>query len=217
MFHHRAIYIECIDGIATAHRTTIIIFLVFSFPSSSCHWELLIFPSLRSINWFLIGTSDVDRTESNEKWSVRSLARLLTEKRKFSICFSPQYRWCQWCVFDEHCSEKNVYHVMKLVAVKCEPTTIGCRLFFLWHFSWYSIKIFISSLSLPSCTPSSHRCQYFRTLNTRVSVVYVETWGGANQAQIDGSKDISKAISNFNDYTSRNLFKIDKDTTQLLT
>lgn len=59
--------------------------------------------------------------------------------------------------------------------------------------------------------------QYFRTLNTRVSVVYVETWGGANQAQIDGNKDIGKAISNFNDYTSRNLFKIDKDTTQLLT
>lgn len=59
--------------------------------------------------------------------------------------------------------------------------------------------------------------QYFRTLNTRVSVVYVETWGGANQAQIDGNRDIGKAISNFNDYTSRNLFKIDKDTTQLLT
>ncbi|XP_050076828.1 uncharacterized protein LOC126563597 isoform X8 [Anopheles maculipalpis] len=58
---------------------------------------------------------------------------------------------------------------------------------------------------------------YFRTLNTRVSVVYIETWQGQNQAQIDGGKDISKAISNFNDYTSRNLYKIDKDTTQLLT
>lgn len=58
--------------------------------------------------------------------------------------------------------------------------------------------------------------QYFRTLNTRVSVVYIETWN-TNQAQIDGGKDISKAISSFNDYTSRNLFKVDKDTTQLLT
>ncbi|XP_060665493.1 uncharacterized protein LOC132797745 isoform X8 [Drosophila nasuta] len=57
---------------------------------------------------------------------------------------------------------------------------------------------------------------YFRTLNTRVSVVYIETWG-KNQAAIDGSKDISKAISNFNDYTSRNLFQIERDTTQLLT
>lgn len=59
--------------------------------------------------------------------------------------------------------------------------------------------------------------QYFRTLNTRVSVVYIETWQGQNQAQIDSGKDISKAISSFNDYTSRKLFKIDKDTTQLLT
>ncbi|XP_022224376.1 disintegrin and metalloproteinase domain-containing protein 33 isoform X2 [Drosophila obscura] len=57
---------------------------------------------------------------------------------------------------------------------------------------------------------------YFRTLNTRVSVVYIETWG-KNQAVIDGSKDIGKAISNFNDYTSRNLFQIERDTTQLLT
>ncbi|XP_070509632.1 disintegrin and metalloproteinase domain-containing protein 12 isoform X4 [Chironomus tepperi] len=58
---------------------------------------------------------------------------------------------------------------------------------------------------------------YFRTLNTRVSVVYIETWQGQNQAQIDGSKDISKAVSNFNDYTTRKLHSIDKDTTQLLT
>ncbi|XP_021701449.1 uncharacterized protein LOC5569251 isoform X5 [Aedes aegypti] len=58
---------------------------------------------------------------------------------------------------------------------------------------------------------------YFRTVNTRVSVVYIETWQGLNQAKIDGGQDISKAISNFNDYTTRNLYKIDKDTTQLLT
>lgn len=69
-----------------------------------------------------------------------------------------------------------------------------------------------SNFSLFSC-----RIQYFRTLNTRVSVVYIETWQGQNQAQIDSGKDISKAISSFNDYTSRKLFKIDKDTTQLLT
>jgi len=59
--------------------------------------------------------------------------------------------------------------------------------------------------------------QYFRTLNTRVSVVYIETWQGTNQAPIDKSEDISRALLNFNDYTSRKLFKVDKDTTQLLT
>lgn len=58
---------------------------------------------------------------------------------------------------------------------------------------------------------------YFRTLNTRVSVVYVETWQGGNQAQIDRSQDIGRALSNFNDYTSRKLYNVDKDTTQLLT
>ncbi|KAG8231291.1 hypothetical protein J437_LFUL006947 [Ladona fulva] len=59
--------------------------------------------------------------------------------------------------------------------------------------------------------------QYFRTLNTRVSVIYIETWMSANQASIEKSQDISRALLNFNDYTSRKLFKVDKDTTQLLT
>jgi hypothetical protein len=54
-------------------------------------------------------------------------------------------------------------------------------------------------------------------LNTRVSVVYIETWQGQNQAILDGSKDIGKALNNFGDYTARHLNKIEKDTTQLLT
>lgn len=58
--------------------------------------------------------------------------------------------------------------------------------------------------------------QYFRMLNTRVSVVYIETWQNTNQAMVDRNQDISRALLNFNDYTSRKLFKIDKDTTQLL-
>ncbi|XP_014241701.2 disintegrin and metalloproteinase domain-containing protein 22 isoform X4 [Cimex lectularius] len=58
---------------------------------------------------------------------------------------------------------------------------------------------------------------YFRTLNTRVSVVYIETWQGANQSPIDKTQDISRALLNFNDYTSRNLYHVDKDTAQLLT
>lgn len=47
--------------------------------------------------------------------------------------------------------------------------------------------------------------------------MYIETWQGGNQAQIDRTQDIGRALSNFNDYTSRKLFSIDKDTTQLLT
>lgn len=53
---------------------------------------------------------------------------------------------------------------------------------------------------------------YFRTLNTRVSVVYIETWQGGNQVTIDRKEDIGRALANFNDYTSRNLFKVDKVT-----
>jgi hypothetical protein len=70
-------------------------------------------------------------------------------------------------------------------------------------------------LTLPSCDVSIF--QYFRTLNTRVSVVYIETWQGTNQAPIDKSDDISRALLDFNDYTSRNLFSMGRDTTQLLT
>lgn len=58
---------------------------------------------------------------------------------------------------------------------------------------------------------------YFKTLNTRVSVVYVETWQGGNQAQLPRNEDISRSLLNFNDYTSRKLFTVDKDTSQLLT
>ncbi|XP_028038184.1 disintegrin and metalloproteinase domain-containing protein 11 [Bombyx mandarina] len=58
---------------------------------------------------------------------------------------------------------------------------------------------------------------YFRTLNTRVSLVYIESWQGADQAAIDRKADITRAIHTFSDYAARKLFKIEKDTTQLLT
>ncbi|XP_046455697.1 uncharacterized protein LOC124203135 isoform X8 [Daphnia pulex] len=57
---------------------------------------------------------------------------------------------------------------------------------------------------------------YFRTLNTRVSVVYIETWASENQAPVDRSQDIHRALLNFNDYISRKLYNVIKDTTQLL-
>lgn len=61
------------------------------------------------------------------------------------------------------------------------------------------------------------RAQYFRTLNTRVSVVYIETWKGSNQADIDKGIDIDLALLNFNDYTMRRMYQIGQDTIQLLT
>ncbi|XP_011306245.1 disintegrin and metalloproteinase domain-containing protein 9 isoform X7 [Fopius arisanus] len=58
---------------------------------------------------------------------------------------------------------------------------------------------------------------YFRTLNTRVSVVYIETWSGGNQASIETGMEINRAIHNFNDYTIRKLYQITEDTIQMLT
>uniref|UniRef100_A0ABD2VXS6 Uncharacterized protein n=1 Tax=Trichogramma kaykai TaxID=54128 RepID=A0ABD2VXS6_9HYME len=57
---------------------------------------------------------------------------------------------------------------------------------------------------------------YFRTLNTRVSVVYIETWQGENQISLDKNTDISRALLDFNDYKTRNMFQIFHDTAQLL-
>lgn len=57
--------------------------------------------------------------------------------------------------------------------------------------------------------------QYFSTLNTRVSVVYIETWQGGNQMSM--AKDISFTLRNFNDYSVRKLYQVSRDTTQLLT
>lgn len=59
--------------------------------------------------------------------------------------------------------------------------------------------------------------QYFRTINTRVSVVYIETWKGSNQAQIDKGIRIDLALLNFNNYVMRSMYHTGQDTTQLLT
>lgn len=72
-----------------------------------------------------------------------------------------------------------------------------------------SIRSFLNVFPLSS--------QYFRTLNTRVSVIYIETWQGMNQADIGAGMDISLALLNLNDYTMRRMFHVPHDTTQLLT
>ncbi|XP_066151988.1 disintegrin and metalloproteinase domain-containing protein unc-71 isoform X6 [Euwallacea fornicatus] len=59
---------------------------------------------------------------------------------------------------------------------------------------------------------------YFRTLNTRVSVVYIETWQGQeDKIKFDPKENINSILNKFTSYTSSALFGIEKDTTQLLT
>ena len=61
--------------------------------------------------------------------------------------------------------------------------------------------------------------QYFKnSLNTRLSLVYVETWQEQDQAPgFSRQRNIQQAMINFSDYAGRKLYTVDKDTTQLLT
>ncbi|KAI5710018.1 hypothetical protein M8J75_005048 [Diaphorina citri] len=58
---------------------------------------------------------------------------------------------------------------------------------------------------------------YFRPLNTRVSVVYIEAWLGQDKIQVERQRDIGLTISRLKDYIGRETHKVSRDTTQMLT
>ncbi|XP_071515149.1 disintegrin and metalloproteinase domain-containing protein unc-71 isoform X3 [Panulirus ornatus] len=58
---------------------------------------------------------------------------------------------------------------------------------------------------------------YFKTINTRITITYLETWSGRNLIDLGRNQPISTALINFYGYVGDNLDKFHKDTSHLIT
>ncbi|XP_045138009.1 disintegrin and metalloproteinase domain-containing protein 23-like isoform X4 [Portunus trituberculatus] len=58
---------------------------------------------------------------------------------------------------------------------------------------------------------------YFKTINTRITITYLETWSGRNLIDLGRNQPISTAVINFYSYVGENLNEFQKDTSHLIT
>ncbi|XP_042243207.1 disintegrin and metalloproteinase domain-containing protein 23-like isoform X7 [Homarus americanus] len=58
---------------------------------------------------------------------------------------------------------------------------------------------------------------YFKTINTRITITYLETWSGRNLIDLGRNQPISTALINFYGYVGENLSEFHKDTSHLIT
>ncbi|XP_042884522.1 disintegrin and metalloproteinase domain-containing protein unc-71-like [Penaeus japonicus] len=58
---------------------------------------------------------------------------------------------------------------------------------------------------------------YFKTINTRITITYLETWSGRNLVDLGRNQPISTSLINFYGYVGENLVDFHKDTSHLIT
>ncbi|XP_066955435.1 disintegrin and metalloproteinase domain-containing protein 23-like isoform X26 [Macrobrachium rosenbergii] len=58
---------------------------------------------------------------------------------------------------------------------------------------------------------------YFKNINTRISITYLETWAGRNMIDLGRNQPISTSLINFYVYVGDNLHEFHKDTAHLIT
>ena len=59
--------------------------------------------------------------------------------------------------------------------------------------------------------------QYFKTIYTRLTITYLETWNGRNRINLDKKPAIHSALISFYESVGRSSLPNSKDTAQLLT
>lgn len=90
-------------------------------------------------------------------------------------------------------------------------------MFLLVIITWTLVTQPPTTCQLPPCNLLWTSLQYFKTINTRITITYLETWSGRNLVDLGRNQPISTALINFYGYVGENLNDFHKDTSHLIT